>query len=110
MRSLVRRNLNLTFISTRFRSIFLLNVLRYGPWLYAVVMLGGLYLALDLLVLYFVFASEEGDPPTESERVFKVKYMLLNYKYRRRCPIFSNTVRVSLGNTRVLLLGFASVA
>ena len=68
-------------------------MLRYGPWLYAVVMLGGLYLALDLLVLYFVFASEEGVPPTESERVFKVEYMLLNYKYRRRCPIFKTGKR-----------------
>ncbi len=47
-------------------------LIRYGPWLYAVVVLGGLYLLLDLLVLYFVFAAEEGMPPTENERVFKV--------------------------------------
>ena len=46
---------------------------RYGPYLYAVVMLGGLYLALDVLVLYFVYASDgDGASSTENERVFKV--------------------------------------
>ncbi len=45
---------------------------RYGPWLYAIVTLGGLYLALDLLVLYLVYAADGGMPPTENERVFKV--------------------------------------
>ena len=51
----------------------------YGPYMYAILPLGGLYLVLDLLAAYVAFANGgPTDPVGGSERVVKISWIAAN--------------------------------
>ena len=58
-----------------FRLVGLIIGCFYGPYIYVVLPVGGLYLTFDCLVAYVVFANAdevaEGDPVAGNERGFR---------------------------------------
>ncbi len=65
-----------------FRLVGLILGCFYGPYVYIVLPVGGLYLTFDCLVAYVVFAgaedSAEGDPVAGNERGFRIAWIAFN--------------------------------
>ena len=79
MRSTV---LYLLFTIALFRLVCLILGCFYGPYVYLVAPLGGLYLLLDIVTAYLIYANADPDlleAPSDNDRAFRIAWIAVNF-------------------------------